>query len=102
MANPHDNEDDNSDHGRLTVTVHDEDAGGDPFQIPAGPGEKVSKVIAALYRLLNTSPRESDRLLCAENGDSVPPHADEHLRDYANQVCSKLVWTYARDTGGAQ
>ena len=101
MATPPDNEKQEAEHGRLTVTVHDEDAGGDPFRIPAGPGEKVGKVIAELYRLLNTSPRESDRLLCAENGDSVPPHADEHLRDYGTGVCSDLVWTYARDTGGA-
>ena len=89
------------DHGRLTVTVYDEDAGGDPLTFDFGPGEKVQKAIDALYDALNTSPGREDRLLCEASGEAVGPHATEHLRDYATGTCAALVWTFARGTGGA-
>ena len=89
------------DKGPLTVRVHDEDAGGAPLTFTAGPGEKVSKIIADLYEELNAPAQPNDRLLCLATGEPVAPHAHEHLRDYAETTCGDLVWTFARDTGGA-
>lgn len=90
-----------SEHGKLVITVHDEDAGGEPLRFEAGPGEKVGKIIDELYKELNLTAQPSDRLLCLGTGQPVAPHRDEHVRDYAKTACSELVWTFARDTGGA-
>lgn len=89
------------DHGRLVVTIHDEDAGGDPIRIEAGPGRKVGHIIDDLYSTLGVTPQPSDRLLCLATGEPVAPHRDEHVRDYAASACHDLEWSFARDTGGA-
>jgi hypothetical protein len=88
-------------HGRLTVAVHDEDSGGDPLRFRAGPGEKVSKVMAELYNELGVPEADDDRLLCLATGEPVKPYRHLHLREYAAGQCAALVWTYARGTGGA-
>lgn len=89
------------DKGPLTVRVHDEDAGGPPLVFTPGPGEKVSKTIDDLYRELNAPAQPNDRLLCMATGEPVAPHANLHMREYAATLCGDLVWTFARDTGGA-
>lgn len=91
----------NNDRGRLTVTVHDEDAGGPPLTFLAGPGEKISKIIRELYEALGVPERESDRLICHATGEAVKAHREMHLKDYADGQCGDLIWTYSRDTGGA-
>ena len=101
MTAPDTNLKGDSEHGRLAVTVYDEDTGGDPLVLEFGPGERVQKAIDKLYEKLNTSPRPGDRLLCEATGEPVSAHAPEHLRDYAAGACPRLVWTFARDTGGA-
>jgi hypothetical protein len=101
MTKPDDTNHGADEHGRLTVTVHDEDTGGDPLTMRFGPGERVEKAIDKLYEQLNTTPRPGDRLLCEATGEAVSAHASEHLRDYAMSACAGLVWTFARDTGGA-
>lgn len=87
--------------GRLVVRVHDEDAGGPPFTVEGGPGEKVSKVVEAVYATLGFEPKQEDRLTCLSTGEDVRQFGDLHLREYASGKCSDLVWTFARDTGGA-
>jgi len=87
--------------GHLTVTVHDEDRGGVPLSIGAGPGEKVSKVIDDLYARLGYTPEPSDRIVCLANGEDVRQSGDMHMRDYAVSTCADLEWTFARATGGA-
>jgi hypothetical protein len=87
--------------GLLRVTVYNEDTGGAPIIVSAGPGEKVEKVIAQAYVELNKQPSDRDRLICVASGESVKPFAEMHLREYAAGQCSDLVWSYAGDTGGA-
>lgn len=87
--------------GHLVVRVHDEDAGGPPFTIEGGSGEKISKIIEAAYVQLAVAPKSDDRLTCLATGEDVRQYGDMHLRDYAAGKCSALVWTFARDTGGA-
>jgi len=86
----------------LTVTIHDEDSGGPPISLPAGPGTPVRTVIERLYAELGTERRPGDRLRCLANGSNVFGHEAEHLGDYAVSVCTDLVWAFARDTGGAE
>jgi hypothetical protein len=85
----------------LTVTVHDEDAGGDPLSIHAGRGTPLSTVIEKLYRELKTERQEGDRLVCIGSGGDVFPHQSEHLGDYAAASCKELEWGWSRKTGGA-
>ena len=87
--------------GHLVIQVYDEDAGGPPFSIGGGPGEKVSKMIAAVYLALRVEPKPDDRLTCLATGEDVRQYGDMHLREYASGECRDLVWTFARDTGGA-
>ncbi len=87
--------------GHLAIQVHDEDAGGPPFTIAGGPGEKVSKMVGAVYTELKIEPKPDDRLACLATGEDVRQYGDLHLRDYAAGKCSDLVWTFVRDTGGA-
>jgi hypothetical protein len=88
-------------HGRLTVTVYDEDAGGPPMTFPAGPGEKVGKLVEEIYQRLGEAEKPGDRLLCQATGEPVNSYREMRLRDYAAGRCADLVWTLARDTGGA-
>lgn len=88
--------------GHLVVQVHNEDIGGPPFTVDGGPGEKVSKIIEAVYLKLGLEPKPADRLACLATGEDVRQYGDMHLRDYASGKCSALVWTFARDTGGAR
>jgi hypothetical protein len=87
--------------GHLAIKVYDEDAGGPPFTVEGGAGEKVSKMVEAVYAKLNLDPKTDDRLACAATGEDVRQYGDMHLRDYASGKCSELVWTFARSTGGA-
>lgn len=86
---------------RLAIQVYDEDAGGPPFTIYGGPGEKVSELVKAVYAELKLEPKPEDRLICVATGEDVRQYGDMHLREYASGKCSELVWTFARDTGGA-
>lgn len=85
----------------LTVVVHDEDAGGKPFEIHAGPGAPVRTVIDRFYKELDTGHQEGDRLICLGNGQDVFSHAQEHLGDYQTSNCTALEWGYSRPTDGA-
>lgn len=87
--------------GRLQVSVFDEDAGGPPTIILAGPGEKVGKIIDEFYSRIEATPKPGDRLQCLATGEAVDPHRGEHIREYAAGHCGDLVWTFAADTGGA-
>lgn len=87
--------------GHLAIRVYDEDAGGPPVTVHGGPGERVSKIVAAVYAKLQREPRPDDRLTCLATGEDVRQYGDMHLREYASGKCSELVWTFARDTGGA-
>lgn len=89
-------------HGLLTVKIYDEDAGGPPTTIEAGPGEKVSKVIAEFYERIGATPKPGDRVLCMATGQPVNQDPNLHLKDLAAGPCSALEFTYAKDTGGAQ
>lgn len=86
--------------GRLTVVVHDEDAGGEPIRIHGGPGTPIATVIAELYRELKTERKDGDRLICLKTGASVFGHEREHLEEYAAH-CPDLEWAWSRKTGGA-
>src|SRR5436309_798838 len=91
-----------SDLGRnVLVTVHDEDAGGDPIKIEAHPSATVDSVIAAMYTQLKAPRQQGDRLRCDEGGGDVFQYGGEHLEAYAMQHCSKLVWLFTAKTGGA-
>ncbi len=85
----------------LLVTVHDEDAGGQPVKIEAHPSDTVDSVIKTMYTKLKTQRQPGDRLRCEEGGGDVFQYAAEHLEAYANQHCSKLVWLFTAKTGGA-
>jgi hypothetical protein len=87
--------------GRLAVQVYNEDAGGPPFTVYGGPGEKVSEVVAAVYAELKLEPKPTDRLTCVATGEDVRQYGEMHLREYAAGKCSELIWAFARDTGGA-
>lgn len=87
--------------GHLVIQVYDEDAGGPPFTIHGGPGEMVSKMVAAVYTKLKVEPKPDDRLTCLATGEDVRQYGEMHLREYASGKCSDLVWTFVRDTGGA-
>lgn len=87
--------------GHLTIRVYNEDAGGPPFAVDGGPGERVSKMVAAVYVKLGLEPQPQDRLTCIATGEDVRQFGDLHLREYASGKCSDLEWTFARDTGGA-
>lgn len=86
--------------GRLTVVVHDEDAGGEPIRIHGGAGTPVATVIEKLYRELKTERKEGDRVICLGSGETVFAHEREHLGQYA-QRCPHLEWGWSRRTGGA-
>lgn len=88
--------------GHLLVQVYNEDAGGPPMRVSSGPGEKLSKVIDAVYSALGVTPKPEDRLTCLATGEDVRQYGDLHLREYAAGQCNDLVWTFARDTGGAR
>lgn len=90
-----------AEHGHLVIQVFDEDAGGPPLTLDGGPGAKVSKTVEALYSRLGLTPHPNDRLTCLATGEDVRQYGDLHLREYASGKCSDLVWTFARDTGGA-
>ena len=85
----------------LTVTVHDEDAGGEPFVIRAGPGTPVATVIERFYEELKSVREDTDRLTCLGSGADVFTHSSEHLGDYATAACPALEWGWSRATGGA-
>jgi hypothetical protein len=85
----------------LTVVVHDEDAGGAPFEFHKGPGTPLSTIIGELYRELKTDRKPDDRLTCLSTGESVFPYESEHLGDYAKSSCNDLEWGWSGKTGGA-
>ncbi len=85
----------------LTVTIHDEDAGGKPIKVEAAPSATVATVIEKMYDHLHSEHQEGDRLRCEATGDDVFGHVAEHLGDYAESSCEKLEWLFARKTGGA-
>jgi hypothetical protein len=85
----------------LTVTVHDEDAGGEPFIFRDSAETRVSTVIDELYKDLQTTRKDGDRLTCLGNGDNVFDHKNETLAHYAEHTCQKLEWGWAGETGGA-
>lgn len=85
----------------LTVTVHNEDAGGDPVRMNAGPGTPVSTIIDRFYRETQTERKTGDRLVCLGNGEDVFAHAAQHLGDYKTSHCSALEWGWSGETGGA-
>ena len=87
--------------GHLVITIHSDDAGGPPKTIHGGPGEKISKMVEAAYAALGTTPKAGDRLTCVATGEDVKQYGEMHLRQYASGLCSDLIWTFARETGGA-
>lgn len=101
QAEEQDEKDEAARHNRLVIQVYDEDAGGPPFPIDGRPGEKVSKVVAAVYAKLGVEPKPEDRLTCLATGEDVRQFGEMHLRKYASGKCHDLVWTFVRDTGGA-
>lgn len=88
--------------GQLVVTVYNEDAGGKPFTVRGGPGDKVAKVVEAVYTKLGFAAKPDDRLTCLATGQDVRQHGAMHLSAYASGECSDLIWTFVRDTGGAR
>ena len=86
---------------KLTVTVHNEDAGGDPLVFHDSKEALVSAVITQLYIALNTTRKPDDRLKCIANGDNVFSHETETLGHYAERVCEKLEWAWSGKSGGA-
>lgn len=90
------------DHGHdLEVTIHDEDVGGDPILVHAGPGTPIQTIIDRFYHDINASRQADDRLRCIGSGADVFAHAGLHLADYAESSCADLVWAFTRGTGGA-
>ncbi len=90
------------DHGKdLTVVIHNEDAGGEPYEVHAGPGTPVREVIARFYQELGSEQQQGDRLICIGNGQDVFSHGDEHLGEYQQASCTALEWGFSRQTGGA-
>ncbi len=85
----------------LVVTVHDEDAGGEPFKIPGEPSTKVEVIIETFYKELGSGQQEGDRLTCLANGSDVFSFAQERLSEYAHRECETLEWGFSRNTGGA-
>jgi len=86
---------------KLTVTVHNEDAGGDPLVFHDSKETLVSAVIAQLYTALKTTRKPDDRLKCIGNGDNVFSHETETLGHYAEHVCERLEWAWSGKSGGA-
>lgn len=85
----------------LVVTIHDEDAGGEPYTVTSEPNAKVETVIHKFYKELDTTRKDGDRLVCLANGNDVFAHAEQRLDEYASNECHDLEWGFARDTGGA-
>jgi hypothetical protein len=88
-------------HGHLVIEVYNEDAGGPPIAVHGGPGEKVSKMVEAVYAKLHKQPKPDDRLTCLATGEDVRQFGDLHLLEYSAGKCGDLVWTFAHGTGGA-
>jgi hypothetical protein len=87
--------------GHLVIEVYNQDAGGPPVAVHGAPGEKVSKMIDAVYAKLHQQPQLDDRLTCLATGEDVRQFGDLHLLDYSAGNCRDLVWTFAHGTGGA-
>lgn len=94
-------EDQGRENHELTVTVHDEDAGGKPIKVEAARSATVATVIEKIYDHLHSQHQDGDRLRCEATGDDVFGHVAERLGDYAESSCEKLEWLFARKTGGA-
>jgi hypothetical protein len=95
-------QDEHEDHKkRLVVTVHKEDAGGEPYKIPGEAETRISTIVEKFYTELGTARKEGDRLYCLMNGDDVFPHEHQELGEYAEKVCKALEWGFSRPTGGA-
>ena len=90
-------------HGRkeLVVTIHNEDAGGEPYKVPGEPETQVETIIQKFYTELGAARQEDDRLYCLANGSDVFAHAAERLDEYAHRECEGLEWGFAQGTGGA-
>ena len=86
---------------KLTVTIHNEDAGGDPLVFHDSKEALVSAVITLLYAALKVARKPDDRLKCIGNGDNVFSHETETLGDYAERFCHKLEWAWSGKSGGA-
>ena len=71
---------------RLTVVVHDEDAGGEPFTFHEGPGLRSRPSSPSCTASSGTEREQDDRRICLGNGDSVFAHEQEHLEQYATQL----------------
>ena len=91
-----------ADHAQdLTVTVHNEDEGGAPIVLHAGPGTPVKTIIERFYEQLGVERKPTDRLTCLATGADVFSHNEEHLGVYAESQCATLEWGWSRATGGA-
>jgi hypothetical protein len=86
---------------KLAVTVHNEDAGGEPLVFHDSKETLVSAVISELYTALKTSRKPDDRLKCIGTGDNVFSHETERLGHYAEHACEKLEWAWSGKSGGA-
>jgi len=101
MAQGHDEKEQHPPAASLTVIIHDEDVGGDPVEVKAGPGAPVETIISRFYSAKMTEGKPGDRLVCLGNGQDVFAHASEHLGDYRTTSCHALEWGWSGETGGA-
>lgn len=75
---------------------------GREYDIPAGFGEKIEKLIADVYKKLKRERKPDDKLYCRSNKNSVFDSAGLTFKEYIEQdICSDLVWKFAGEAGGA-
>lgn len=86
---------------KLTVTIHDEDAGGKPIEIKETVDVLVGVIIDQFYKKIKTTRAEGDRLYCIKSGQDVFEHAAQSIGDFASSACPDLIWGWSRKTGGA-
>jgi len=84
----------------LEVTIHNEDNGA-VVKIDGHPNSSVHEVVSEMYSKFRLDRQTGDRLRCEGNGGDVFSHEAEDLNEYAKRFCSKLVWLFAGDQGGA-
>jgi len=90
------------DHGRVTVTVVNEDDGR-TFEVHAGRGQTVGFAIEQVYAKVGRERQADDRLSCDGTGEDVFGFADMKIKDYFEAGhCPDRMWAFVGPTGGAQ
>jgi hypothetical protein len=94
----------NDEHGKVTVTVVNEDNGRE-YELHGGKSEPLANLVKQLYDAKLKTPRKpDDRLRCESSGEDVFAYADQGLtvdQYFKAGHCPDHTWLFAGGTGGA-